>query len=405
MNKDSIKLNTYEQALTTLTREGAPFDAPTLVLKLRKAFPEADPKELNLAAETYIARHHAPEKLGEWARQGHFSTSLLQQASRSSIAAYRAKMFEGRMHVLEIGTGTGSDTAALARVAKHVTTIEGDPTAAELARRNLDLLGITNVTVLVGSAEEIVPALTQSFDALFADPMRRTKGGERVKSGEDYSPPLSFLLNLTIGTLRALKISPGLFVDPCPEGWTRQFVGYGEECLEQTLWFGSPIIDSSIVVTDRDASWAPQADAPGAGLATSLEGYLVEAHATLNRCQRLGEFFAELDIELIADDVAYGISSKQPAPSPLFTSFRVLEALPYSKKGLKAVLSSLGWSNRTELKKRNFSGDIEQIRNELDLPKHSHSAPFGVVLFFRYHGKPHAVVAERLYEERARTTD
>ena len=399
MTNNLISLTTYEEALSTLTKEGAPFDAPTLVLKLRKAFPGADTKELNLAVETYIARHQAPEKLGDWAREGHFSVSLLQQASRSSIAAYRATFFQGRKHVLEIGTGTGSDTAALARVAEHVTTIEGDPVSAELARRNLALLGITNVTVVEGSAQEVVPRLTHSFDALFADPMRRTKGGERVKSGEDYSPPLSFLLELNIGSLRAVKISPGLFVDPCPQDWARQFVGYGEECLEQTLWFGSPVLDSSIVVTDRDISWSPPAKSLNTSYAASLDGYLIEAHGTLNRCQRLEDFFAERQIHLVAPDVAYGISSSRPSDSPLLTSFRIIEHLPYSKRNLKAILNRLGWSNRTELKKRNFSGDIEQIRAELDLPKHSHSAPFGVVLFFRYHGKPHAVVAERSYEE------
>ena len=390
---------TYEQALQSLSDGIAKLDAPTLVMKLRKAFPAANVHELNLAVETYIARHQAPEKLGEWAKEGHFSLSLLQQATRQSIANYRAQFFAGRKHVLEIGTGAGSDTAALAQVVEHVTTIEGDPVAAELAKRNLALQGITNVTFVVGDAQEVIKTLPKNFDALFADPMRRSRTGERMKSGEDYSPPLSFLLALEVGTLRAIKISPGLFVEPCPEGWTRQFVGFGEECLEQTLWFGSPIVDSSIAVTDRNALWAPPEREPLARLTDTLEGYLVEAHAALNRSQKLEAFFAEHDIQLFEHGVAYGISTTQPKRSDLFTSFRIIENLPYSKKKLKVVLDRLGWSNRTELKKRSFSGDIEQIRAELDLPKHTHTSPFGVVFFFRYHGKPWALVAERLYEK------
>ena len=389
----------YEHALQSLSEGAAKLDAPTLVMKLRKAFPSANVHELNLAIETYIARHQAPEKLGAWAKEGHFSLSLLQQASRHSIATYRAQFFAGRKHVLEIGTGTGSDTAALARVAEHVTTIEGDPVAAELAKRNLALQGITNVTFVVGDAQEVVKTLPNYFDALFADPMRRSRTGERMKSGEDYSPPLSFILSLEIGSLRAIKISPGLFVDPCPEGWVRQFVGFGEECLEQTLWFGSPIVDSSIAVTDRNVVWAPPEKEPLAGLTDSLEGFIVEAHATLNRSQKLEAFFAQHDIQLFEQGVAYGIATTQPERSDLFTSFRIIDNLPYSKKKLKAVLDGLGWSSRTEFKKRSFSGDIEQIRAELDLPKHTHTSPFGVVFFFRYHGKPWALVAERLYEK------
>ena len=390
---------TYEQALQSLSDGAAKLDAPTLVMKLRKAFPAANVHELNLAVETYIARRQAPEKLGAWAKEGHFSLSLLQQATRHSIATYRAHFFAGRKHVLEIGTGTGSDTAALAHVAEHVTTIEGDPVAAELAKRNLALQGITNVTFVVGDAQEVVKTLPNNFDALFADPMRRSRTGERMKSGEDYSPPLPFLLALEIGTLRAIKISPGLFVEPCPEGWARQFVGFGEECLEQTLWFGSPVVDSSIAVTDRNALWAPPEKEPLADLTDTLEGYIVEAHATLNRSQKLEAFFAEHGIQLFEQGVAYGISTSQPERSDLFTSFRIIENLPYSKKKLKTVLEGLQWSSRTEFKKRGFSGDIEQIRAELDLPKHTHTSPFGVVFFFRYHGKPWSLVAERLYEK------
>ncbi len=404
MSTSNNTWTTYEQALQSLSESSSKLDAPALVLKLRKAFPNSDTRELNLAVETFIARRQAADKLGEWAKDGHFSLSLLQQASRHSIASYRAQFFAGRTHVLEIGTGTGSDTAALAKVAKHVTTIDGDPVASELARRNLALQGITNVTFLVGDAQAIVPTLTESFDALYADPARRTRTGERIKSGEDYSPPLSFLLSLNIASLRALKISPGLFVEPSPsgtspealEGWVRQFVGFGEECLEQTLWYGSPIKDSSIVVTDRAAAWEPSDNGGTPFIADDLEGYLVEAHGTLNRCQKLEAFFFEHNIQPVAHDVAYGISSTQPAPSPLYTAYRVLENLPFSKKKLKETLTRLGWSNRTELKKRNFSGEIEQIRAELDLPKHTHTSPFGVVFFFRYHDKPWVIVAERL---------
>ena len=387
---------TYDQALQSLSESSTKLDAPALVLKLRKAFPGSDARELNLAVETFIARRQAAEKLGEWAREGHFSLSLLQQASRHSIASYRASFFAGRTHVLEIGTGTGSDTAALAKVAHHVTSIDGDPVASELAKRNVALQGITNVTFLVGDAQSIIPTLTETFDALYADPARRTKTGERIKSGEDYAPPLSFLLSLQIGSLRALKISPGLFVEPCPEGWVRQFVGFQEECLEQTLWYGSPIKDSSVVVTDRAARWEPPESEETPLTAESLEGFLVEAHGTLNRSQKLGAFFHEHNIQPVAEDVAYGISAEEPAPSPLYTVYRIREDLPFSKRKLKEALSRRGWSNRTELKKRNFSAELEQIRAELDLPKHSHTSPFGVVFFFRYHGKPWAVIAERL---------
>jgi hypothetical protein len=392
------KWSTYELALSTLAAEARSADAPTLVLFLRKKFPTSDVRELNLAVETFIARRQASDKLGEWAAQGFFSLSLLQQASRLSIARYRASFFTGRKHVLEIGTGTGSDTAALARVVEHVTTIDGDPEASELAQRNLALQGITNVTFLVGDVQHLIDSLPKTFDGLFADPARRTKSGERFTDGDEYSPPLSFVMSLEIGALRAIKVSPGLFVDPCPAGWSRQFVGCGEECLEQTLWYGSSIVDSSIAVTDRDESWSPPQDDRDVEMVSEIGAYLVEAHATINRSQKLGLFFNEHGAHLFDPDVAYGTATTALQRTGLCTSYKVLESLPYAKKTLKAALSSRGWSNRTEFKKRNFPGDIEAVRSDMELPKHSHTAPFGVVLLFRYHGKPWAVIAERTYE-------
>lgn len=397
MNKSSTDWCVYEEALESLSRDGAPADTATLVMRLRKLFPQADTAQLNLAVETYVSRARAHEKLGAWAKGGFFSNALLQQASRDAIAATRARHFAGCSHLLEIGTGTGSDTAALARVSQHVTSIDGDPVASEFARRNLDLQGIRNVTLLVGDAQSLIGSLPSTFDALFADPARRTESGFRVREGEDYSPPLQFILDLPIGSRRAIKVSPGLFIDP-PAGWSRQFVGYGDECLEQTLWFGADIKDSSIILADRGVGWAPDPSLNPCEIATEIGPFLVEAHGTLNRCQYLDHFFAAQGFSRFDPDVAYGSSPTAPAPSPLYTSYRVLEHFAFSTKRLKQAVSERGWSSRTELKKRNYSGELEEIRRELRLPKHSHSASFGVIFLFTYGGKPWSVLAERVYE-------
>jgi len=51
---------------------------------------------------------------------------------------------------LEIGTGSGYQAAVLARLARHVFTIEILPDLAASARARLDRLGFTNVTVRAG---------------------------------------------------------------------------------------------------------------------------------------------------------------------------------------------------------------------------------------------------------------
>jgi protein-L-isoaspartate(D-aspartate) O-methyltransferase len=56
----------------------------------------------------------------------------------------------GNETVLEIGTGSGYQTAILARLARRVVTIERIERLSESARRILSQLGVTNVEYLVG---------------------------------------------------------------------------------------------------------------------------------------------------------------------------------------------------------------------------------------------------------------
>jgi protein-L-isoaspartate(D-aspartate) O-methyltransferase len=59
--------------------------------------------------------------------------------------------------VLEIGTGSGYQTAVLARLARHIVSIERHAALAERARQALDLVGATNVEIVVGDGTQGAP--------------------------------------------------------------------------------------------------------------------------------------------------------------------------------------------------------------------------------------------------------
>jgi protein-L-isoaspartate(D-aspartate) O-methyltransferase len=61
-------------------------------------------------------------------------------------------------NILEIGTGTGYQTAILAALSRHVTTIERIPAVADLARKNLAAIGMKNVRIVAGDGTLGYPA-------------------------------------------------------------------------------------------------------------------------------------------------------------------------------------------------------------------------------------------------------
>ena len=64
-------------------------------------------------------------------------------------AICQAMALRGGETVLEIGTGSGYSAAVLARLGRHVTSVERIPELAETAKRTLAELGVGNVEVLV----------------------------------------------------------------------------------------------------------------------------------------------------------------------------------------------------------------------------------------------------------------
>ena len=75
-----------------------------------------------------------------------------QTISRPGVHALHLQLMElgGTERVLEIGTGSGVQTALLAHLVEHVYSIEVVPEIAQLARLSLEAFGVENVTLRVG---------------------------------------------------------------------------------------------------------------------------------------------------------------------------------------------------------------------------------------------------------------
>ncbi len=87
--------------------------------------------------------------------------------------------------VLEIGTGTGYLTACMAKLARHVDSVDINPALTEIAEKNLSELGIHNVNLSTGDAAKGWDQKT-SYDVI-------------VLCGSVPAVPLNYKKLLTIG--------------------------------------------------------------------------------------------------------------------------------------------------------------------------------------------------------------
>lgn len=116
---------------------------------------------LVLEAMRAVPRHlFVPEHLREDAYQDRpLPIGEGQTISQPYIVAAMTERLavDGRHVVLEIGTGSGYQTAILARLAHHVVTIERHARLSARAADVLFELGVTNVQVVVGDGSEGYP--------------------------------------------------------------------------------------------------------------------------------------------------------------------------------------------------------------------------------------------------------
>lgn len=111
-----------------------------------------DPQVLQAMAEVpreeFVPAEHRPQAYFD----GPLPIGADQTISQPYIVALMTQLLQLERHheVLEVGTGSGYQTAILARLAKKVFTIEAVPALSAAARRVLEKLGLGNVAFAVG---------------------------------------------------------------------------------------------------------------------------------------------------------------------------------------------------------------------------------------------------------------
>lgn len=124
---------------------------PPLVSAARRAG-VTDERVLAAVAEVPREAFVPGDRRGEAPRDRPIRIGQGQTTSQPSLVALMCAALElrGTERVLEIGTGLGYQAAVLSHLAAEVVTLERHAELAEHARRNLEAVGIENVTVIAG---------------------------------------------------------------------------------------------------------------------------------------------------------------------------------------------------------------------------------------------------------------
>lgn len=380
------------RALAVLADEAASLGDPVrdplgVATRLRRSHPEISPSLAAAALTQVRLRARAVDKFGDDARRMYFTPDGLEQATRGTVAAYRARAFAGRgvpppARIADLCCGMGADLLALAREGHAVRAVDRDPVAVEVARANARALGVADrVTVTVGEAGERHVA---GCAAAFCDPSRRTprtRDARRVFNPAAYSPPLPVALALAArpggGCVKAAPgipheflwdeagrtAVPGLEARPPVEG---EWISHHGEVKEAALWVGgaatavrrrATLLPDGACLTADPAVGRPAVAQPGR--------FLYEPDGAVIRAHLIPEIAALLGASQLDPSIAY-LTSDSLVRTPFAAGYEVTDVLPFSMKRLRTLLRERGVGIVT-VKKRGLGVDVERFRAALRL--------------------------------------
>ncbi|MFE4048501.1 MULTISPECIES: class I SAM-dependent methyltransferase [Streptomyces] len=382
MNDLAPLLTPEGRALLDEVRDTDPARELAVATRLRREHP-AD--LVSAALGQARLRQRAVAKFGaEDARRMFFTPNGVEQSTRASVAAYRARRFRelGVVSVADLCCGIGGDAIALARAGIRVLAVDRDPLTAAAARANADALGLADL-IEVRQAD-VTEVDTAGHDAVFVDPARRGGRG-RIFDPEAYSPPLSWAVEAARAAPRAaaLKVAPGIPHEAVPADAEAEWISDGGDVKEAVLWFGAgqgAAVRATLLPGPRTLLSRglpdPAVRPPGR--------YLYEPDGAVVRSHLVAEVAAELDGGLLDATIAY-VTADEHRPTPYATAYELTDRLPFSVKKLKALLRERRVGTLT-VKKRGSAVEPEELRRKV-LPK-PHGTESVTVFLTRVAGAP-----------------
>jgi len=191
-------------------------------------------------------------------------------------------------------------------------------------------------------------ALAASSDVIAVDPDRRASGRGRAREVRDYAPGLGALLALA-GSSRggAIKLGPASDFGAhfAGSGFEVELVSLAGECKEATAWFGDlagPGVRRRATCLPVGATWTDRdgPTSPGAG-AGPLGAFVFDPDPSLARAGLLDGFAAAHGLFRFAPGVDL-LTGPGRVTSPFLATFGVVEVFPLDLKVLRREVAARG---------------------------------------------------------------
>jgi len=326
----------------------------TLMSVLRKQYP---PAQAAAAMEQAKLRRAAVSKFGADAAAMFFTRDALEQASDSHTRRWRAKILRGR--VIDAGCGIGADSLTYAQARCEVLGLDLDAERVALATHNAAALNLSGRARF--ALHDITTGLPESCDWVFFDPARRDSQGRRLNRVESYLPPLSTVRRWTNAGQAMVKLSPGIAIDEVRDyGGRLEFLSVNGDLKEAVLLPAESRQTTRAVLFTGEQThvwdWHELTESPPIA---APSGWLIEPDSALIRAGLVQHAAAAWGAHQIDDTIAY-LTSESSSATPWARAWRILEAMPFNLKKLRAYLSERGVGTVT-VKKRGHAMTPEEL--------------------------------------------
>lgn len=383
-------------------------DAVGLASRLRAAGHSAERVSALLTQKRLQAR--AQEKFGEFAEGMLFTPDGLEQASRLEVAATHAGRYAtaSLATVHDLGCGIGSDAMAMSALGVTVHGVDADPLTAAIA--DVNLRPWPDSRARTGVAEDFEAPLDplHSRTGVWLDPARRTPGvtdrsgrTRRVFRLDEISPSWDFVLSVARDVpATGAKLSPSLPHDIPPLGTEAQWTSWQGTVLECTVWWGplvkeagrsARVLRKGAPPVEVDQRTCEEDPAVAASLAETGR-WLYEADRAVNRAGLIGTVTGAVSGMELEAGLGY-VTSDQALDLGHARRYEVLEAMPFSVKGLRGWLRERGVTGLT-VKKRGIRLDEDQLRKQLKIGRGAGDGESATVVLTRVGGEQVVLVVE-----------